>query len=286
MDREGVGTISCDRLEDGIGAFCPNERFWIVVMGLDEGGDVGLEILDAAMDAAFDLLVGEQREPAFDLVQPGGAGRREVEVVARVVGKPRGHRRRLVSGAIVEHQMDVEIGWHDLLDRGQELAEFDRAVALVTAADDLAGGDVQSGEQRGRAVTLVVAAPLDLTRSYRQQRLGAVERWVPTRASQDGGRLAQDAPSRPAQGRLAIHWRGWCPQPGDQHQDFPEHLPRHRDLGHLERDVAAMADDLRADLDQLLVQAGQRPRLRRLYGRVGVVLLVSAQCMVFREYLL
>jgi hypothetical protein len=47
-----------------------------------------------------------------------------------------------------------------------------------------------------------------------------------------------------------------------------------------------MADDLRADLDQLLVQAGQRPRLRRLYGRVGVVLLVSAQCMVFREYLL
>jgi hypothetical protein len=47
-----------------------------------------------------------------------------------------------------------------------------------------------------------------------------------------------------------------------------------------------MADDLRADLDQLLVQAGQRPRLRRLYRRVGVVLLVSAQCMVFREYLL
>src|SRR6266478_10015949 len=28
------------------------------------------------------------------------------------------------------------------------------------------------------------------------------------------------------------------------------------------RDVAAMADDLRADLDQLLPQAGQRPRLR------------------------
>src|SRR6516225_1124429 len=27
------------------------------------------------------------------------------------------------------------------------------------------------------------------------------------------------------------------PQPGDQRQDFVEHLTRHRDLGHLERDV-------------------------------------------------
>jgi hypothetical protein len=59
-------------------------------------------------------------------------------------------------------------------------------------------------------------------------------------------------------------WRGRCPQPGDQRQDFLEHLPRHCDLGHLEGDVAAMADDLGTDLDQLLAQAGQRPRLRRL----------------------
>ena len=44
---------------------------------------------------------------------------------------------------------------------------------------------------------------------------------------------------------------------------FLEHLSRHRDLGHLESDVAAVADNLRADLDQLLAQAGQRPWLRR-----------------------
>jgi hypothetical protein len=43
-----------------------------------------------------------------------------------------------------------------------------------------------------------------------------------------------------------------------------KHLPRHRDLGHLERDVATVADDLGADLDQLLAQAGKRPRLRGL----------------------
>jgi hypothetical protein len=33
---------------------------------------------------------------------------------------------------------------------------------------------------------------------------------------------------------------------------------------HLERDVATVADDLGADLDQLLAQAGQRPRLAAL----------------------
>ena len=55
-------------------------------MGLDEGGDGELELVDAAMDAALDLLVGEERKPVFDLVEPGGAGRREVEVIARVAG--------------------------------------------------------------------------------------------------------------------------------------------------------------------------------------------------------
>ena len=40
-----------------------------------------------------------------------------------------------------------------------------------------------------------------------------------------------------------------------------EHLPRHGDLSHLKRDVAAVAYYLGADLDQLLAQAGQRPRV-------------------------
>ncbi len=42
----------------------------------------------------------------------------------------------------------------------------------------------------------------------------------------------------------------------DQAQDFLEQASRHRHLRHLERDVPAMADHLRADLDQLLPQRG------------------------------
>ena len=58
-----------DRLEDGIGCLGPDERLGVVIVGLDEGGNIGLEPIDAAMHAALDLLVGEQREP-FDLVEP------------------------------------------------------------------------------------------------------------------------------------------------------------------------------------------------------------------------
>ena len=41
----------------------------------------------------------------------------------------------------------------------------------------------------------------------------------------------------------------------------PETLPWDGDLDHLEGGTAALADDLCADLDQLLIEAGQRPAL-------------------------
>ena len=56
---------------------------------MNKGCDIGLELIDAAMDAALDLLVGEESKPAFYLIEPGGAGRGEVEVIARVAGEPR-----------------------------------------------------------------------------------------------------------------------------------------------------------------------------------------------------
>ena len=52
-------------------------------------------------------------------------------------------------------------------------------------------------------------------------------------------------------------------QSDDPRQDLPEHPPRHRDLRHLERDIAAVADHLRADLDQLYTKRDQlRLRVR------------------------
>jgi hypothetical protein len=47
-------------------------------------------------------------------------------VIARVAGEPRVDGRRLLRGVIVEHETDVEIGRHDLFDRGEEFRKFDR----------------------------------------------------------------------------------------------------------------------------------------------------------------
>jgi len=44
-------------------------------------------------------------------------------------------------------------------------------------------------------------------------------------------------------------------------------ISRDGDLGHLECDVAAVAHDLRADLDELLLQARHRPIFNRLWRR-------------------
>ena len=57
--------------------------------------------------------------------------------------------------------------------------------------------------------------------------------------------------------------RSWS-QIIDQVQDFPQQFLRHGNLGQLERDVPAMADHLRVDLDQLLSKCWQRPMFHRL----------------------
>ena len=69
MHDQGVGAISGNGLEDGIGGLGPDEGFRIVVVGMNECGDGGLQFVHAAMDAALDLLVGEQCEPALRQVE-------------------------------------------------------------------------------------------------------------------------------------------------------------------------------------------------------------------------
>ncbi len=53
----------------------------------------------------------------------------------------------------------------------------------------------------------------------------------------------------------------WRSQPVNQEQDGGEQDSRDCDLGKLERDIATVANDLGADLDQLLSKRRQRPVL-------------------------
>ena len=52
-------------------------------------------------------------------------------------------------------------------------------------------------------------------------------------------------------------WEGRRSEPIDSAEDVGEQVTRDGDLGHLEDDVATVAEDLRADLDELFAQRGQ-----------------------------
>ena len=54
----------------------------------DERHDVGDESLHRCVGAALDLLLGQQREEAFDLIDRGRRRRREVHVPVRSLGEP------------------------------------------------------------------------------------------------------------------------------------------------------------------------------------------------------
>ena len=69
--------------EDVIGGFGPFEGFGVLVCRVDVVEDGALQLLGGAMDAAPDLFVGQQPEPALDLVEPGGAGGCEMGLPAR-----------------------------------------------------------------------------------------------------------------------------------------------------------------------------------------------------------
>jgi Enoyl-CoA hydratase/isomerase len=166
-----------DGSEDIVGGFGPLEWLGIGIVMTDEVHNVGAQSLDAAIDAAPDLFVGDEREEALDLIEPGRAGRREMDMPARSFGEPVADQRGLVRGVIVHDEMDIETARDGSLDLVEELAELGGAVAGKAFADDLARRDVERRKERGGAVARVVmAAPRRLTGAHGQHGLAAVER--------------------------------------------------------------------------------------------------------------
>ncbi len=59
-----------------------------------------------------DRTLGDEREVAFDLVEPGGVGWREVNVPTRASGEPGPNLGMLVGGVVIDDEMDVQLGRH------------------------------------------------------------------------------------------------------------------------------------------------------------------------------
>ena len=87
----------------GIGG--PDEGLRIVVGFGEVSVDRSLEIDDAFEDATFEPLPGQLGEETFNGIEPGGRGRSEVEVEARMPLEPGAHFWMLMRGVVVDDQM-------------------------------------------------------------------------------------------------------------------------------------------------------------------------------------
>ena len=85
--------------------FGPDEWLGVLVVGFDEGIDVLAELGDGSERGAVQRLSLQDREPDFDLVEPGGPRRREVETHVRMTFEP-AIVPGLVGVQVVEDDMD------------------------------------------------------------------------------------------------------------------------------------------------------------------------------------
>jgi hypothetical protein len=80
---------------------------------LEEALDLLDEIPDAAERTSADRSLRDDVQPDLDLVEPGGVGR---GVEARTRSEPSPDRGALVSGVVVDDDMDIELLRDRLLD--------------------------------------------------------------------------------------------------------------------------------------------------------------------------
>src|SRR5713101_8331964 len=176
MDFIGAVGKASDAGEDVIRRFGPDEGFRFFVMSLDEFANGTFKLDGAGVGAALDGALGEQCEPALDLIEPGAAGRGEVHMITRALRQPVPDHRAFVGGVIVDDQMNLELCRNLPVNAVKELAKFQAPMTTVTLTNYAAGFHIERGEQRGGAVAKVVrGAALDLAGPHRQDRLHPIE---------------------------------------------------------------------------------------------------------------
>lgn len=122
--------------------------------------DVLLQLVDKVA-AASEVAVpqnaaGQGGEEQLDLVVPGSVRRGPADVPARVRGQPGAGVPGGVGGAVVEHNVYLLSGCDRPVELIQEGGESQRVVAADHLGEDLAGADVQSGDERGGAVASIL----------------------------------------------------------------------------------------------------------------------------------
>jgi hypothetical protein len=102
-----------------------------------EPSDGLLQYGDAVETTAADRLLADQTKPTLHQIEPGGTGRSEVEMEARMRDQPLAHGRVTMSPIVVAGQMELA----PAITARQRIEEFDEllvAMAPIATSMDLA----------------------------------------------------------------------------------------------------------------------------------------------------
>ena len=145
-------------------------------MVMDEVIDLGRQFFHAPECASANGLLGNDVEPDLNLVKPGSVGRRQMDMETRVQGQPSLHPGMLVSGIVIDDQMNLQILRDIRIDMLQEVEVVLMAVPLLAFCEDLARGDIERGKERQGAVAdIVMSDPFDIAQAHRQDGLSPVQ---------------------------------------------------------------------------------------------------------------
>src|ERR1700722_5649056 len=112
----------------------PDERLGVAIVCGDVVEDGLAQMGHRVKAAAADGFGGDLREPALDLVEPGGMCRYEMQVEARIALGPAHNRGGLVRGVVVQHQMHVLAGRNACVDGLEEMQELLMGVPGISLA--------------------------------------------------------------------------------------------------------------------------------------------------------
>ena len=137
------------------------------------------EVLDRGKDASGDDIALDLREPQFDLVEPRGVRRREMQVHRRVGLQKRDDSSGLVGREVVGDHVNLLTGGligHKVRQKGDELF---RGVPVRRLAQHFPCLGIERGVQRERAVPVIFEPmPFGPPGRQGQHRIFAIKDWM------------------------------------------------------------------------------------------------------------
>src|SRR6478672_3195259 len=134
----------------------PLNRSGFAIVGADVAHDFAGQIFDRSKDPACDEVALDFREPDFDLIKPGGIGRRVMDTYFRVSRQKIADRLGFMCAQVVADDVNGAL-WSltgdQIFQKGDELCT---GVAGAGLAHDLAALGIKSCIERKGSMTIIL----------------------------------------------------------------------------------------------------------------------------------